>query len=206
MNRVFRLLGLVVAFIWLQGGVFEVGRLFATEPRETGVFETPYYTCNYANYTCEEQPGCGETTCTSNQDCGMCDPDQWAACINQGGSWNSEPLCSCDMPACYEADRQQCANDWGTWHEQGCWCESCVVYSVFQYTYPDSTPLGCVDCCNREYNVTSNDLYFRYCGDHYLNAYTEGTGHFELYKDPECVWESYPWCPEDHPNPFYDCW
>ncbi len=206
MNRVFRLLGVVLAFIWLHGGVSEVGTLFGREPREIGAFEEPYYTCNDANHTCEEQPGCGETRCTSNQDCG-CDPDLWSQCINAGGSWNAEPFCTCDMPACYAADVDQCANDWGTWHQDGCWCESCNPSDEVVGSYPLETPLGCVDCCYREYSVTTEELHLQYCQDgRYRGQYTVGTGYLEDRRDYYCAIESWAWCSEDHPNPFYDCY
>lgn len=205
MNRVFRLLGVVLAFIWLQGGVSEVGTLFGREPRQTGEFTEPYWTCS--GWTCVMNEGCGENTCASDQDCGACDPYLWSQCINEGGSWNAEPFCTCDMPACYAADRDQCAAEWGTWHEEGCWCESCNPYDVFVGSYPEEIPLGCWDCCYREYNVVTWDLYDQYCQDgRFRGQYTVGTGYYDYRLDIDCVWESYPWCPEEHPNPFYDCW
>ncbi len=207
MNRVFRLLGVVLAFIWLHGAVSDVGTLFGREPREIGAFEEPYYTCNDANLYLR-----GTARMRRNDmyvESGLrCLRSRPVVAVHQR-RWQLE--CRAVLHLRHAGvlcrGRDQCAADWGTWHEEGCWCESCNPSDEVVGSYPLETPLGCVDCCYREYSVTTEELHLQYCQDgRYRGQYTVGTGYLEDRRDYYCAIESWAWCSEDHPNPFYDCW
>jgi hypothetical protein len=206
MNRVFRLLGIVLAFIWLHGGVSEVGTLFGREPRGIGDFTEPYWTCS--GRTCVMNEGCGENTCEWDPDCGGCDPAAEAACINQGWNWDPN-ACQCSQPPCDSGQRDWCAGEWGTWHEDGCWCDNPCLASpdlVSTGGTGGGTPVSCQDCCTREYMVTMYDHYVQYCRDYRIWwEFTSEYSYYEYYPDPSCVWQFSPYCPQFYPDPYWDC-
>lgn len=209
MNRVFRLVGLVVAFIWLQGGVFQFGTLFG-EPRAVGDFETPYWTCSGTMCVIRED-GCGQTTCASNWDCGGCEaaPGAEESCLaTPGATWNPN-TCQCSVPACDAGQRQACANDWGFWHEDGCWCENpCNASAAVGqgWIVGEGTPGGCVDCCTRDYQLTMLMEYTQYCQDNRVwRQWTESQSFTDPRTDYTCAWEIGLWCSDEFFNPYYQC-
>jgi hypothetical protein len=124
MKRIWLLAGLTVAIVWLWEGRMPalVRGVVSAYPYAAFDEETsPHFVCQ--GYTCVESAECGTSTCSSDQDCGGCNPDQRNNCPYDW-VWLPEPDCQCLPPACNDWEVQECLSHEGAvWHDDGCWCD-----------------------------------------------------------------------------------
>lgn len=199
MKRILLLIGLIAMLAWLvprdeilQAAVSTLPGGSAFQSGETD----PYWVCS--GRTCVEQSGCGVSSCQSDQDCGACDPGQRDHCLFTLGWWWDDWTCICSQPPCDPAGPQTCAEAWGTWHEDTCWCDNPCnpgQPQVVSSWYTEPWFLGCTGCMTGLFTYSTGTTYEEYCQDGRTwriweeseDLYYE-TWAWECFYDWSCYW------------------
>jgi hypothetical protein len=116
MRRLSLLFGLILFVLWLETGGF--GAIATSTCAAGGLSQemtNPHWACE--GNSCVEVYACGVSDCSA---CTGCNPDEEAACLSNGGVWDSS-TCTCEM-LCSPSEESECINDWGTWDPSTCTC------------------------------------------------------------------------------------